>query len=317
MSLLAFLGSTAGSTIVGAGSSLLSNIFGASLQNKTNDTNLRINRMNNEFNERMMQKQMDYNTMMWNKQNAYNSPTAQLERLKAAGVNPYVASGGVSAGTAQSAGSTSAASAAGAAPQQAYKFDFSGIPQSILMARQGELLKSKAQEQIIDNQTRAMRNMQEIANLIADTKNKDIQHKLSTVQYSYADQLHQLQVQNQELTNANLKEQTDNLIREGLLKQKELDIFDERIKLEFAQRAADILNTKSNTAYTKQLQVHEIQKLYETCARIQGIKISNDTAKRMADSLVRKAHKDSMPSNFVEGVYRTFTGGYRAQGLYE
>lgn len=292
--LLGFLGSAAGKTIVGAGTSLLSNLFGGLSTSNTNKTNLKINQINNEFNERMMQKQMDYNTMMWNKQNEYNAPKAQLERLRAAGKNPYFADG-ITPGMAGSVGSTSAPSAAPASPQQAFIPDFSGIPAALMAADQGELIKAQTQQQLIDNETRAARNMKEIANIIADTKNKEIQHKLSTVQYSYADQMEMLRLQNQELTNENLREQTNNVIREGLLQQKELDIFDERIKLEFAQRAANILNTKSNTAYTKQLQIHEIQKLYETCARTQGIKISNKTARDMAEHLVEKARLETIP----------------------
>lgn len=295
MSLLALLGTAGGQVAAGVGSNLLSNFFGARNTDKTNSMNLRINQMNNEFNERMMQKQMDYNTMMWEKQNAYNTPYAQIARYRDAGINPYMAMNGISSGSASSVGSTSAASAAPSAPQQAYHPDFSGIPQTIAQAHQNELIKAQTQQQIIDNQTRAQRNLQDIANIFARTQNERIRHKLSTVQYGYADQMHQLQIHNQILTNDNLRATTNNIVREGLLKQKELDIFDERIKLEFAQRAADILNTKSNTAYTKQLQIHEIQKLYETCARTQGIKISNKTARDMAEHLVEKARLETIP----------------------
>lgn len=107
-----------GSAVLG---SLLGGIFGSSSQSSANKTNLKIAQMNNEFNERMMQKQQDYNTDMWNKQNAYNTPSAQVQRLKEAGLNPYLMmSNGSQIGTASSANSTSMASASGNPDVQAY-----------------------------------------------------------------------------------------------------------------------------------------------------------------------------------------------------
>lgn len=280
--------------LIGAGASLIGNIFGASSTNKTNKTNMQINQLNNEFNERMMHKQMDYNTMMWNKQNAYNTPSAQRQRLEDAGLNPYMMLNGGNAGVAGSAGSTSAASAASAAPQQAFHPDFSGIPQSILMAKQGENIAADTQSKVIDNQTRALRNMQEIANVVADTQNKKIQKKLSEVQYSYADELAMTQIANQ-------KAQTQNLLREGLLMDKSLSIFDERTRLELAQMSADILLTGAQTKLTKQQQIHEVQKMIETTLRSKGLRISNDVAKRTANAIVDKAYNEEYfsrnPSN--------------------
>ena len=270
---------------IGAGASLIGNIFGAYSTNKTNKNNLKINQMNNEFNERMMQKQVDYNTMMWNKQNEYNTPSAQRARLEAAGMNPYMMLNGGSAGNAQAAGSTSAASAAPAAPQQAFHPDFSGIPQSILMAKQGQNIDSDTALKVTDNQTKALRNMQEIANTIADTKNKQVQEKLSQTMLNYADQVQQSQLRQMDA-------QTNNIIREGLLMDENLRIFDERSRLEFAQMAANTLLTAAQTKQTKQQTIHEIQRMYQTIAQTAGIKISNDIAKRSATAIVDKAYND-------------------------
>lgn len=46
-----------------------------------------------------MQQQQDLNKEMWDYQNAYNTPAAQMERLKAAGLNPHLIYGGGSANT--------------------------------------------------------------------------------------------------------------------------------------------------------------------------------------------------------------------------
>ena len=107
-----------GSAILGT---VLGGIFGSKSQNSANAANLQINRENNAFNERMMQKQLDYNNDMWNKQNAYNTPSAQVQRLKEAGLNPYLMmSNGNQIGTASSANSASMASASGNPNMQAY-----------------------------------------------------------------------------------------------------------------------------------------------------------------------------------------------------
>lgn len=298
MGLLSFFGSAAGKTIAGIGSSLLSNIFGASSTNNTNRTNLKINQMNNEFNERMMQKQMDYNTLMWNKQNAYNDPSAQRARMEEAGFNPFLAQG-MNVGNASAVGGTSAATASPAAPQQAFRPDFSGIPQAILMARQGEKLEAETFQQVTDNQTRQLRNMQEIADLIAQTKGKEISNKLQLTMLKYADQVQMSQLQQMEA-------QTQNIMREGLLLDKSLSIFDEQTRLDFAQRAANIVLTESQNRKTEREIAHEVEKMIETRARTTGIHISNDVARRTATSLVTKAMHDAQragePQNIWQGM---------------
>lgn len=89
----------------------------------TNQANKDIAQMNNEFNLAMLEKQIAYNKEayekqfsdqtnfawdMWNATNEYNSPTAKMERLKEAGINPYTAVGENFSGTASSVGGSSA-----------------------------------------------------------------------------------------------------------------------------------------------------------------------------------------------------------------
>lgn len=281
--------------LIGAGASILGNVIGGITQKSANDTNRAINQQNNEFNERMMQKQMDYNTMMWNKQNEYNTPLAQRQRLEAAGMNPYMMMNGGSAGNASSAGSTSMASASGAAPMQAYHPNFQGIPEAILMAKQGKNIDADTQSKVIDNQTRGIRNLQAFANEVAEGQSKRLHNKLQMTINNYADAMQMEQLRN-------LKTQNENLVREGLLMDKNLSIFDEQTKLDFAQRAASILLTNVQSKATKQQTIHEIAKLYETAARTAGIKINNDIARRSADAIVNKAHTDQWhksPMGFI------------------
>ena len=102
--------------------------------NKTNKTNMSINQMNNEFNAAEAEKARQFQLDMWNRTNEYNSASAQRSRLEEAGLNPYLMMNGGSAGTAQSAGTSSPASAA--PPLSMQRSDFSGLSNALSSALQ-------------------------------------------------------------------------------------------------------------------------------------------------------------------------------------
>lgn len=111
-----------------------SSIGDAVSTNKTNKTNMAINQMNNEFNAAEAEKARQFQLEMWNRTNEYNSASAQRSRLEEAGLNPYLMMNGGSAGTAQSAGSSSPASAA--PPLSMQRQDFSGLSNALSSALQ-------------------------------------------------------------------------------------------------------------------------------------------------------------------------------------
>lgn len=124
------------SPLVGAGiatgiGSLVGNIVGT---RSSNSQNMKINRMNNEFNAREAEKARNYQTEMWNKTNEWNSPKNIRKRLEEAGYNPYLAMQSSNVGTAQSAGSSSPASAA--SPIQNNPLQFDGIQNALSTAIQ-------------------------------------------------------------------------------------------------------------------------------------------------------------------------------------
>lgn len=102
--------------------------------NKTNKNNMAINQMNNDFNAAEAEKARQFQLDMWNRTNEYNSASAQRSRLEEAGLNPYLMMNGGSAGTAQSSGSTSPASAA--PPLAMQRQDFSGLSNTLSSALQ-------------------------------------------------------------------------------------------------------------------------------------------------------------------------------------
>lgn len=120
-----------GAGLVSGVGSAIGNIISAK---SSNSQNMKINRMNNEFNAREAEKARQYQTEMWNKTNEWNSPKNVRKRLQAAGYNPYLGMESSNVGTAQSAGSSSPASAA--SPIQNNPLQFDGIQNALSTAIQ-------------------------------------------------------------------------------------------------------------------------------------------------------------------------------------
>lgn len=112
-------------------SSLAGNLIGTSF---SNSKNMQINKMNNEFNSLEAEKARKYQTEMWNKTNDWNSPKNIRKRLEEAGYNPYLGMESSNVGNAQSAGSSSPASAA--SPIQNNPLQFDGIQNALSTAIQ-------------------------------------------------------------------------------------------------------------------------------------------------------------------------------------
>lgn len=108
---------------VGLGLGAVSGIGNIFSSIHSNSQNMKINRMNNEFNAREAEKARQYQTEMWNKTNEWNSPKNVRKRLQEAGYNPYLGLDSSNVGTAQSAGSSSTASAASPIQNNPVQFD--------------------------------------------------------------------------------------------------------------------------------------------------------------------------------------------------
>lgn len=78
-------------------------------QKLANASNEKIARENNQWQRENMQMQNDWNIEQWNRENEYNSASAQAQRFREAGLNPYLAmTGGANAGSASSVTSADA-----------------------------------------------------------------------------------------------------------------------------------------------------------------------------------------------------------------
>lgn len=84
-----------GSALIGGAANLLGGALGLSSQKSANESNLEIARMNRDMQREtnrqqmeMFQRQLAENRWYYNDANQYNSPSAQVQRLKNAGINP-------------------------------------------------------------------------------------------------------------------------------------------------------------------------------------------------------------------------------------
>lgn len=133
----------AGGLFGGLGS-VISGAVGAKSVADTNKTNLKINQMNNDFNAREAEKARDFQLDMWSRENEYNKASSQRKRLEDAGYNPYM--NDAQAGTATGMSGTSAATAAGAAPQIPYTPDFQSV--GVNLASALKMMSEKKQTDI-------------------------------------------------------------------------------------------------------------------------------------------------------------------------
>lgn len=132
------------SGLFGGLGSVVSGAIGAKTTSDTNKTNLKINQMNNDFNAREAQKARDFQLDMWNRENEYNKASSQRKRLEEAGYNSYMSD--AQAGTATGMSGTSAATAAGAAPQVSYTPDFQSV--GVNLASALKMMSEKKQTDI-------------------------------------------------------------------------------------------------------------------------------------------------------------------------
>lgn len=155
------------------------------MNRETNAANQMINQANIDYAREAWRNEVSYNWEMWNAQNAYNDPSAQAQRLKGAGLNPYMMMDGGDAGMASSSSAPSY-SQPQQIPMQAGHVDPYYSPVSDTASMQGALanlmdkgsdIALKREQQIgmgIDNQYREQRAKAEIAKLLADSHNTEL-----------------------------------------------------------------------------------------------------------------------------------------------
>lgn len=174
-----------GNALLGGIPSLIGDGIGALSQASANKTNMKINQMNNEFNERMMDKQIAYEKEMWDKNNAYNDPSQQVKRLESAGINPSMALGNVSPGSASSGsvGQASASSPLGVQPFRPDTSSFVDMMSSLISnVRQSKVDAANINFMEAQSDYLRAKSLEEIRGLNIDNNWKD---RLNQIDYDY------------------------------------------------------------------------------------------------------------------------------------
>lgn len=286
--------------IIGAGASLLGNVFGAASTRSTNSNNYRIAQMNNEWSEKMMQKQMDYNTQMWNAQNEYNSPSNQVKRLKAAGINPALALGNVSTGSAQGVSSPSLPSPSGAT-MQPFHPDFSSIGDSLMTAYslEGQRKQQDAQSRFLDTQSDwyAAKAAADISKVVAETDSHTAKTYWQKVQNQYARGFAYEGYMKEMRSRQQIEVQILNGIKQGMLLDKDIASYDKRLNGELSEQLSRVALNYA----TKRLTLHQAGKvlgeIWTDVEKRIGMKIDNDIKSRTRDVVIERAKQ---PNNMYQ-----------------
>ena len=288
-----------------------SSIGNAVSTNKTNKTNMAINQMNNEFNAAEAEKARQFQLDMWNKSNEYNSASAQRSRLEEAGLNPYLMMNGGSAGTAQSAGSSSPASAA--PPLSMQRQDFSGLGNALSSALQ---IANQTKETNANVQT--LQSQKSLYDAQANRILSDVDWWKLGPEYKKWSQMTglaraglQFQTDRQNLRNMTWSGNLIQAQRIGVLldnKSKTIvnKYLDEGQRLQLDLMASQYYDSMASGRLKYQQAKSEITKRIVMLAEARGMQISNNIAEQTAEGYIRALNAEysasyDINSPFTEG----------------
>lgn len=304
--------------LVAAGSNLLGNIMGSSSNASSNETNLEIARMNqqsqretnksneeiarmvNAYNYRMFNEQNAFNLDMWNKNNSYNSPSAQVQRLLAAGINP---TGVIGAGNSDSPVSSVSAYPAeksfNVAPQLDYRrtpynYDFSPIGDAALQAvamKHDALLK---ESQINYNDAKTEYELQSIASrLRKDANDADrsvVERDMARKQYEEFMETWQDRrkvIENQGLMTDKALEEKNEDIRAKKLANDVTERFGMKMKsAEYNHLVGTIRKIRAEIQNLDEDTALKIAQRFVELAKKEGLDISNEQADALVDIVI-------------------------------
>ena len=302
------------SGLFGGVGSVVSGVIGAKTVSDTNKTNLKINQMNNDFNAREAQKARDFQLDMWNKENEYNKASSQRKRLEEAGYNPYMSD--AQAGTATGMSGTSAATAAGAAPQIPYTPDFQSV--GVNLASALKMMSEKKQTDIENlNMSDLLRS--QIWQNIGATDWRNASPEARAYNLSQGRRAAELgmasleeNLSNQRWSNNLLVANIANSLLDAETKTIMNKYLDENQCAELNIKAANyeylVMSGQMKRQEIKNLIADEVL----TYAKANGQKISNRIAEETADNLIKATNA----TNMYFGDYYSSRGKYSRQDAF-
>lgn len=307
--------------IIGAAAALTAAGISAASQYSTNIANANLSKDNRDWNEDIMEKQNQWNIDMFNRTNEYNSASSQVQRLKAAGLNPYLMMDGGNAGIASSLQSASPGSSNSAIPYQSFDASSlsSGLTDAAGLMQQEKLIdaqtratNAQAFTSEINNKTQDVRNTWEIGKLINDGKNSAAQAAFNAFKTEQGYALLSGQIANQSIQNDYLLQQkvqsqaqTQLLRYQSALSSSELSFMPARVKAELAKYAAETYAAEqAGFCSSKQADLLISQKYSETL-RQAGLHNEKKNADYVTSKLRHEANKAKWDANlsFQNGRY--------------
>lgn len=265
--------------IIGAGASMMSNLFGAASQNSANKQNVKIAKMNNEFNERMLDKVMKY-----------NSADEQVNRIRQAGLNPYLSMQGQSAG--QASGTTAAAT-----PEvRPYDWDFSSLGNAvqagIQYTKQNQMLDEQINGIRIENQYKRQKIIQELANMREQELSSAVKRRIDQKIHDNLDRQQTADYEESVARRDDLRSQIKKRMAETLLLNKEITKFDQKFDIMKAEAVSRTLLNGAMTGRTKQEMRTEVYKTLQAQYDSAYARQNAKNLAKMSDAIVDKAYQD-------------------------
>lgn len=288
---------------------IASSIGNAVSTNKTNKTNMAINQMNNEFNASEAEKSRQFLFDMWNRTNQYNSASSQRSRLEEAGLNPYLMMNGGSAGTAQSAGSTSPASAA--PPLSMQRQDFSSLSNSLSTALQianqtketnADVQTLQSQKSLFDAQANSILSNIDWWKLGPDYKKWSQMTGLARVGLQF--QTDRQNLRNMEWSGRLVQAQRLGVLLDNKSKGILNKYLDEGQRLQLDLMASQYYDSMASGHLKYQQAKSEITKRLVMAAEAKGLQINNKIAEETADSYMKALDAEYAASY---GINSSFT----------
>ena len=294
---------------------IASSIGNAVSANKANKDNMAINQMNNEFNAAEAEKARQFQLDMWNRTNEYNSASAQRSRLEEAGLNPYLMMNGGNAGTAQSSGSTSPASAS--APLSMQRQDFSGLSNALSSALQ---IANQTKETNANVQT--LQSQKSLYDAQANSILSDVDWWKLGPEYKKWSQMTglaraglQLQTDRQNLRNMTWSGKLVQAQRLGVLldnKSKTVvnKYLDEGQRLQLDLIASQYYDLMASGHLKYQQAKSEITKRVVMSAEAKGMRINNDIAEETAEGYIKALSAEYTASCDINSPFTEGKGSY-------
>lgn len=283
-------------TLISAAAPIVGGILGNNSTKNTNKTNMDIASMNNEFNASEAQKARDFQLEMWNKTNDYNDPSAQRERLAAAGLNPALMMNGGSAGQASSSVASPAASSSGNPTIQPY--DWSGPAGALSNTILGQIHLSNERENTNANvsnlqgqralaQAQALKALSEVDWSKMTDETRDYLKQTGKIRAQVGFAREQQELNNMEYQGLLLKAQSVHTFLSADAQTIMNKYLDESQRSDLSMKAAAAFSALASGRASMQSIKKMIADEVETYARVNGQRISNKIASATADDYIK------------------------------